>query len=97
MLELHVGLQRPVLVQLNRSCKGRANKRPTLTDLRELGDLENTADSLIVLYCDALEHADSPDKGLAELILGRQSRRFRLHFVSRILGQGWVEQHLSNT
>jgi replicative DNA helicase len=57
------------LVQLNRDRKGRADKRPTLTDLRESGDLENTADSVIGLYRDELEHANSPDKGLAELIV----------------------------
>ena len=57
------------LVQLNRDRKGRADKRPTLTDLRESGDLENTADSVIGLYRDELEHADSPDKGLAELLV----------------------------
>ena len=69
--ELAQELQVPVLalVQLNRDRKGRADKRPTLTDLRESGDLENTADSVIGLYRDELEHTDSPDKGLAELIV----------------------------
>jgi replicative DNA helicase len=57
------------LVQLNRDRKARADKRPTLTDLRESGDLENTADSVIGPYRDELEHSDSPDKGLAELIV----------------------------
>jgi replicative DNA helicase len=57
------------LVQLNRDRKGRADKRPTLTDLRESGDLENTADSVIGLYRGDLEHADGLDNGLAELIV----------------------------
>jgi DnaB-like helicase C terminal domain len=65
------GLQVPVLtlVRLNRDHKGRADKRPTLTDLRESGNLENTADSVLGLYRDELEHPDSADKGLAELIV----------------------------
>ena len=56
-------------VQLNRDRKGRAGKRPTITDLRDSGDLENTADSVLGLYRDEMHHQDSPDKGLAELIV----------------------------
>jgi replicative DNA helicase len=43
--------------------------RPTPTDLRESGDLENTADSVIGLYRDELEYPDTPERGLAELIV----------------------------
>jgi replicative DNA helicase len=57
------------LVQLNRNRAARADKRPTLTDLRESGDLENTADSVIGLYRDEMDHPDSAEKGLAELIV----------------------------
>jgi replicative DNA helicase len=57
------------LVQLNRNRAARADKRPTLTDLRESGDLENTADSVIGLYRDEMDHPDSVEKGLAELIV----------------------------
>jgi replicative DNA helicase len=57
------------LVQLNRNRAGRSDKRPTLTDLRESGDLENTADSVIGLYRDEMDHPDSAEKGLAELIV----------------------------
>jgi replicative DNA helicase len=64
-------LQVPVLalVQLNRNRATRADKRPTLTDLRESGDLENTADSVIGLYRDEMDHPESTEKGLAELIV----------------------------
>ena len=46
-------LQVPVLaaVQFNRNLDNRIDKRPNLTDLRDSGDLENTADS--VLGCTA--------------------------------------------
>jgi replicative DNA helicase len=57
------------LVQLNRNRASRADKRPTLTDLRESGDLENTADSVLGLYRDEMDHPESTERGLAELIV----------------------------
>jgi replicative DNA helicase len=63
-------LQVPVLAlaQFNRNLDGRGDKRPTITDLRDSGDLENTADSVIGLYRDEMHHSDTVDRGLAELI-----------------------------
>ena len=55
------------LVQLNRNRNMRADKRPQLADLRESGDLENTADSVLGLYRDEIDNPDSTDRGLAEL------------------------------
>jgi replicative DNA helicase len=55
------------LVQLNRNRAIRVDKRPQLADLRESGDLENTADSVVGLYRDEIDHPDSNDRGLAEL------------------------------
>ncbi len=64
-------LEVPVLalVQLNRNRAGRSDKHPTLTDLRESGDLENTADSVIGLYREEMDHPETTDKKLAELIV----------------------------
>jgi replicative DNA helicase len=64
-------LQVPVLAlaQFNRNLDGRGDKRPTITDLRESGDLENTADSVLGLYRDELDHPESTQRGLAELIV----------------------------
>ena len=55
------------LVQLNRNRTTRIDKRPQLADLRESGDVEITADSLLGLYRDEIDHPDSNDGGLAEL------------------------------
>jgi replicative DNA helicase len=51
------------LVQLNRNRASRPDKRPQLADLRESGDLENTADSVLGLYRDEMDHPGSEDKG----------------------------------
>jgi replicative DNA helicase len=57
------------LVQLNRNRAMRADKRPQLADLRESGDLENTADSVLGLYREEMDHPgeDTTSKKLAEL------------------------------
>ncbi len=55
------------LVQLNRNRATRPDKRPQLADLRESGDLENTADSVLGLYRDEMDNPHTDDKKLAEL------------------------------
>jgi replicative DNA helicase len=55
------------LVQLNRNRATRADKRPQLADLRESGDLENTADSVLGLYREEMDHPGTDNDKLAEL------------------------------
>jgi len=55
------------LVQLNRNRATRPDKRPQLADLRESGDLENTADSVLGLYREEMDNPNTNDKKLAEL------------------------------
>jgi len=64
-------LQVPVLAcaQFNRNLDGRSDKRPSLTDLRDSGELENVADSVLGLYRDELHHADTDQKRVAEVIV----------------------------
>ena len=67
------GLQIPVLLlsQLSRGVEHRQDKRPTMADLRESGQIEQEADNILMLYRDSVYNENADEKE-GEVIVEKQ-------------------------
>jgi replicative DNA helicase len=59
------------LSQLNRGPEHRVDKRPSMADLRESGDIENSANIIVLIHREDYYDKDSSRRGEADLIIAK--------------------------
>ena len=59
------------LSQLSRGVESRSDKRPILSDLRDSGDLEQSADVVMFIYRDEIYNKNTERKNIADIIVAK--------------------------
>ncbi len=56
-----------VLAQINRGVEGQSNKRPSMADIKDSGDIEQDMDLGLLLYRDEYYNSSTKQKGIMEI------------------------------
>ncbi|MBR4720179.1 MAG: replicative DNA helicase [Clostridia bacterium] len=89
------------LTQLNRANEKRPDKRPTLSDIRESGAVEQDADMVMLIHRDDYYNPDSADKNMAEIIIAKhrmgETGTFKLGWQGKYTKFVNIEYHKEDT